>query len=214
MATLSARALCTVEDVKPLVHQGNDELEDDDVLIPAINAAAAAIHRISGREFKRDGVASQMREFDLVPLTDRPAGSDLSLCRPWDLPRTLRIGDLADPPTLVELHRDGELVETVAAAEVFTLPRPRLPSQPITRLWFADSVSLSLEMTVKVTGKYGWPSVPEDIVTACALTAASWFGQDAQRWSETFAEEENRASLRRALPQRAYDIVIGYRLGP
>lgn len=126
----------------------------------AIAAAQAAIHSICGRRFDLDTTADTVRKY-------RPQNSVVCL-----------INDLIDV-TSVETDQDGDGVHErlwdIGTECVLEPANAISDGWPYTRLelGFRSSVGFPFwaPQSVKVTGKFGWPEVPDGVYTAATMLA-------------------------------------------
>lgn len=144
-----------------------------------IPRASRAIHRWTGREFATLTAGEHVRDFDLAL---------------WREVREVPVGDMQSPPTAVAyLDEDGTVASTLTVATaVVALPLYRPPGEPVTRLRLrASAGSFGSRQQLRVTGLWGWPSVPADVEQACIVTVRSWLRSDSAS-SGSFGIEEGR----------------------
>lgn len=161
-----------------------------DALLPR---ATAAITSYSKRQFILDGTPSD-RYFPMGRLADRVLIDDLS----------------ATPTGAVVLDSSGTTVATLTVAtDLVTLPRNRATGDPITALGLRPSATAGYEL--KVTGTWGWPSVPAAVQEAAIATVIYWLKEDQ---ALTLASPEGLDPTQppnRGLPQKARDLLRPYR---
>jgi hypothetical protein len=88
-------------------------------------------------------------------------------------------------PTQVQLMDSDwtTVLETVALADITSLPSPRGAGEPITQLEFHSDVgSLSVGQRVAVTGSFGFPSVPGDVRQAVLDAVAAVMDRDVEHY--------------------------------
>jgi hypothetical protein len=198
-ALLSPRALVSLQEAKAELKEVGQQLEDLD-FVQRINAVSTTIHNVSGREFvarnatrDADGtrvVAAQTRTFDVghPPMRRERYYVDGELVGgPWG---EIRVGDLASLTSVNVRDRAGTLVEAVALGDIVTLPRNRQEWEPITRLWFMDTVSLNWNLVIEVTGVWGFPQIPEDVKRAAYEEVAVNLDRDTTNYRESLAVEQ------------------------
>lgn len=167
--TLSAHALCTVEQVVAELKL-TDRAVDESVIALAIEAASVAIsRRCSGRALWKAGTDPQPKVFPNMSIAAIDAGGF-----------GLRIGDAADVIDLAD-ESDPPL-ELVSVA----MPANRDPDlEPITWLWFAELPVGA----VTVNARWGWPEVAFDVEQAAIKQSAAWYGLDSSRLSDSWSTE-------------------------
>lgn len=160
--------LTTVAAVK--AQMGTTGTAADAVIDVLITAASNAIRAFTGREF--------------APVATNPAtrliDADLYTAE-------VPIGALASMPTLVEvLDERGALVRTLStASDLEALPLFRESDEPITSLRIRRAVTaLSRYQQLRITGTWGYPSVPKDVEQACIVTVRAWLRSDAASSAE------------------------------
>ena len=145
----------TDNQLKKTLELTGETFADDDVTA-AVSAASRSIDDVTHRRFYADSTASVVRYYspgsprrvsidDLVTLTELAVGP----------------GDNTFP-TVLTLHTDFELAPLNATADV-------RPSTSIKALTYQLPCGVR---TVRVTGKFGWPSVPDEIEQATSILAA------------------------------------------
>lgn len=201
---LSSRALCSLEDVKDFL-RSPDGTQFDDTLTRMVNAASAALHRESCREFKAAGAAGA-RVIDVGSAYRHPF--------------ELWIGDLASAPSVIEvIDAAGSVVATYGAggslsvAEACVLLPVNRPEdwRPITGVRFrlASQSALVRGGQVRVTGTWGFPEVPDDVRQAAIAQAAHWF--ESRHHGEGYADDNPTSRMPRRLSADAFDMCVSYR---
>lgn len=198
------RDLCNLADVYRYVpgFDPADGANTDTVatLTALITAESRGIYRDTGREF----IA--------IPDED-PRTFDLT--RSIVARRSLPIGDV-DTVTQVELFDyDGTTSLGVIDPSLYVLdPRIREEWEPYTRIRFpyrpSSIVLLARGRTLEITGTWGFQSVPEDIVQACAkLVVVRYFTDSAQAGTDLSDALDPTFSVS-GLTRSALEAVQGY----
>jgi hypothetical protein len=212
-AELSARAIAQLDDVRAYGYDPADDDHEIQCWIDELNAASQEFHDVGNREFVAKN-ADRAGPNDPVTVAQQTRYFDLDHCHVEE--RMLDIGDFALPaPTAVRITAlDGSLVETVTLSTLVYLPRIREPHEPIEELWFRpgmlNSAALAPGYIAEVDGKWGFPSLPANLVQACAKQAAIWFSRDIRRYSTTFNLDSNRFEVPRSLSPAIRDVVKHY----
>lgn len=179
--TLSARALCTVDDVLRFVPGGTAGGDTEDVLVSLINGETTTFHRDTGREFKTIAGATT-RQYDLTA---------------WNAhTRRVRVGDMTTVTTVTVKDQQGTLLETVTAANRVALPRVREEWEPITELWFPPQSATPASFigpgnVLEVVGAWGFPAVPTDVRNAVANMVLVRYIADAAASGTSLADALN-----------------------
>lgn len=145
----------TAGDLKSTLSLQGDSFADPDIAL-AISAASRGIDKVTHRRFYADANATQVRYYtptsrrlvvidDLVTLTSLQTGP----------------GDNTFPTTLT-LHSQFEMEPLNAAAD----------ARPWTKLRAVSASFPAARRSVKVTGKFGWAAVPDEITQATTLLAS------------------------------------------
>lgn len=205
---LSSRALVSLEAALGYCGIDADQIGLYDEVTRAINSVSRAAHKTASREFKPTNPASHARSFQ-IPVRGYMATR---------VPRELRVGDLASPPTEVSIAKPLGSSTTLTAEQlalVVSLPRVRQEWQPIRRLRLWEAATYDQGDVVTVTGTWGFPAVPDDVVTACLMQIQYWMNRDHSKWSETFAQNETAANTEndpgRFLLKSVWECFAGYR---
>jgi hypothetical protein len=164
---LSARALCSVDDVRsriPGVTDRNTTIEP--LIVREINAESGRIHRRARREFMPRATNPQNRRFD---ITDVDVDE-----------RTIAIGDLTSATTVTIEDQSQTTLETIASANYVLLPRDgeREPTEPYAAIWFPLSVAspasyLAAGNVLTIVGAFGYPEIPAELRDECASNCAA-----------------------------------------
>lgn len=144
---------------------------DDTLLESLIESASRSIDKIANRRFYLDANASarQYRAYNEVLVFVDDIGSTTNLVVALDedgdgtfeTPLTLNTDYLLDPLTAPALGRPYTNLTMVNTA--YTWPV------------FPGMFSNGLRPGVQVTARWGWPSVPDDIETACQILTADLY---------------------------------------
>lgn len=151
--------LCTIDDVRRVLQTTVGDIGQDDEIDGLIPAASAAIMRRCEREFApaTDGATRTVQHYGgrrFIPIPwDLRAVTSVVLPDQWGAGAvTLTANtDYAVSP----LNGDGVL-------EWIEIPRCAYG-----RGWWSDGL-------IRITGNWGFPSVPVDVTQAAAVTVASW----------------------------------------
>ena len=190
---LSSRALAGLQETRAWLAEKGQDTDDDLVIVRLINAVSEEVHRFTCREFKVAGTNPQTRT---IPIFQRGATSPRYIDGQYvgdfsDYNRILKLGDMASSPTQVQiLSTDWSTVlETVSSTNMLFLRDELDPvSGPIRWLYLNTAAyPLSVGYQVKVTGSFGFPSVPEDVKQAVMDTVAYRMDRDVEHPRETLA---------------------------
>lgn len=176
----------------------------DDDLNASLSSASRGIDGACGRRFWPDANSSQVRAY--TP----------------DSSRRLMIDDLITLTSLkVDQDGDGTYEETWTSGTDFVLePLNGAVSDPV---WPYESIlarkngrryfPCDVEAGVQVTGKFGWPAVPSEIVTATSVLAGKLFkrAREAPFGIVSFGGADSAAAMRiaRTDPDVA-NLISGY----
>lgn len=174
---------CTLDQIKAEMRIDTSDTADDTRLELAIAAASRQIDAHCGRRFWQDGTV-KVREY----YPDSPM-----ICQVDDISTTngliVQVDDNDDGtyPTTLTLGTHFILLPLNAADEV--------PVQPFTELRIVDTDGATpfplrhLFPGVRVTAKFGWPAVPDDVTKACLVQASQLFkASDAVFGAAQFGE--------------------------
>jgi len=200
--------LCTLADVRLQLQKPSGDTDQDALISDLITGASRAIHQWTGRQFIADA----------APTTRTvPIGG-------YFRARLVPTGDLTTTPTSVlVIAEDGTTTATLTVAtdtqplyadSPFTIT-PMFGWQPVTGLRLRDSAgTIRATDQLQVTGTFGFPAVPEDVVRACITTVALWMRRDVQAFSTTYSVDEGRLERPEALPSQVMRMLGPYRLRP
>lgn len=205
-AVLTGSDLCTVADVRLQLQKPVGDTDQDALIGDIITAASRAILQWTGRQF----------------LTDSAPSTRLAPVGGYWRARMIPIGDLTTTPSAVTVvGEDGSTSATLTVAtDVQALwgdtafsTAPIHAWQPITALRLRSSAGQLLPTDqLQVTGTFGFPAVPEDVVRACITTVALWMRRDVQAFSTTYSVDEGRLERPEALPSQVMRMLGPYRL--
>lgn len=148
---------------------GITETTRDELLIGALTGASRAIDRFTGRNpggFSLAGTASAR--------TYRPAGRVVNECDG----QKLLVDEIGSSTGLIaETGSSGGTYTTVSSTAYDTGPDNALTvGVPVNWLLMLSAYWVSSPLTrIRVTARWGWPAVPDQIVTATLLLAARYF---------------------------------------
>lgn len=177
---------------------------DQDALINTlIDAASAKIADYAQREFASDAVGEVSRDF-------RYNGRGVLSLAPYDL-RTL---------TSVKIDVDGAnpVPLTLTADDYRTLPLSKRDG-----VWHSlqlrglDVASRSSDTTyenfrvVRVTGTWGYPTIPAAVKSACNITVAYWLRETSQWMGTAMGSDDTDITRRAALPPIVKQMLDPYR---
>lgn len=223
------RDLCTLDEVKRFLPNYNEPADPaekaraDALLADLISSASDRIYEISGREFlsyldpgdTTDTAGTiwptpptETRVYDVLLNPSTPGGGRAATLEIGDMQQLISVGVSWQWATAGVTPFDLAL-----DAYVRQYPAPRVPGRPIRRLQILGGVLEGQRYVV--TGKWGWPAVPNGIRLACAEQAAIWAGRDLARFSQTFLEAAAAGAPPnepRALAQAVYDAAFLYRI--
>lgn len=133
----------------------------DDLLVQALASASRQIEEHCGRRFWLDDADTQ-RVYSPRGRTVSTVDGDMLL-----------IDDLGAAPTTVE-YGIGGTYTTLTAADYLTDPDNAITlRRPITGLIRANSAwATGSGYRVRVTGRHGWPAIPDQVAQACLLQAS------------------------------------------
>lgn len=213
--------LCTRGDVLAAIN--NHDLDETGLAMidRLITAASAALSRVAGREFatldvdevvEHEGTGTDPVEVvTYVPADDVVRRFEIP-DTPWSPDVTVvHVGDLAALTRVDIVTPGGATVEAdIDLADVEASPLNRRPWEPITALVFHRR--LDPAHRVDVTGRWGFPLVPDDIRQACIAQVREWYVRDPSRFGEAFAEATDIAVPARELSLVARDAARAYRV--
>lgn len=152
----------TLDEMKEYVNINPDDQEDDAVLEGCVSAACRAIDGWTGRRFYLDTNATA-RLYSPISAT------------------MIFTEDIGTTSGLIVKTDDGSgTFPTTLSASAYQAEPQIIDGRPITKIRLINGNYLPLnfypgQYTVSVTAKWGWPSVPADILTATRLLATRYF---------------------------------------
>lgn len=196
---MAAIDLTTVDSVRQFMQFRDADTEQDPIIPSLVTAASRAIMRDCQREFKTGVADGTAREFEYK-------GDGFLDLGPFDLRA------LADPG--VEVDSDGDSPTTITTDQYRLYPFPNAEGV-FTALRLDVSWQGSFNRwpvrRVRVTGDWGWPSVPDEVETACIITVATWLRRDVSAFSTTFSIPEDRLERPEAIPSAARALLAPFR---
>lgn len=151
-----------LDQLKATLSMGGTTFADIDLSL-AISAASRTVDSLTERRFWLDADANQVRYY--TPTNERMVRID-------DLVTLTSVQvDLAGGGTYSDawtLGTDFVLEPFNAPAEFPPRPFETLRVRMLTGRWFPTYI----EQSIKVTGRFGWPSVPDDVVAATGILAS------------------------------------------
>lgn len=202
----SAQAFITVDDVKEYLGRKDTDPSQDAVLQRIVNGACKQIHSYTGREW-------------VSTLNPNPGGKDFPL-----RPGFTGYG-------YVSFGRSQCQVGSITGVQIDTdtptptdVPSTQYSAQPINADWgvwtglqlytYASGNVLrtgaGIQRRVTVSARWGWASVPDDVIEAALITAATWLRRDVQTFSQQANLEEEHLQRPRAIPSQACDLLQEY----
>lgn len=220
-----ARALCSREKVKGLLPNyvepadAGERAAADEIIDDFIDSASQRIYEVSGREFlawndpgEQAGPpvvaypepAPVAREIEAAMLPATPGISSA---------RMVKVGDLRRLDSIAYARAFQASAPTpILLADAVAQPRARAPWQPIRWLELRRGVYEGEIFTV--TGVWGFPAVPADVVEACAEQAAFWSLRDLAKLGAIFVDAAAaglQATEPRSLLLSVYETAAFYR---
>lgn len=192
---MAAADLCTISDVRDFMQKPTVDVNQDQVVGSLITAASVEIMRVTGREFAPE-VTAAARDFEWC-------WGELLSFGSYDLQTLTSVQIDADEPSPTTLtSEEYRLFPYPARDGVYTALRlapysPRGNSQWAARI-------------VRVTGDWGWPSIPEPVRNACVVTVATWLRRDVSAFSSVFNVDEGLIERPAALPEQANRMLSPY----
>ncbi len=178
---LSTRALVSLAETKDWLQQQNINTENDLDLVRVINDISERAHDEAEREFLPQLTNPAARVF---PMTD------YSLRR-----RAIHVGDVT-AVTLVEiLDTDWTTVlESVDATDWSLQPMVKKAWEPYRRIEFQPDITpLRAGMRIRVTGTWGFPSVPGNVRQAVLDGIAAVMDRDVEHYRQDLGGQTQQA---------------------
>lgn len=156
-----ATEYATLADLKAQLGVEAGDTTRDALLDKALKSASRGIDRATGRRFWLDG-SPTVRTYRLHQRVVREEDGDVLL-----------VDDIGDTTGMVvESASTGGGSFTAITGSYETTPDNALADgNPITGLLRANSIWGTAFTRIRVTAKFGWPAVPDDIASACLIQA-------------------------------------------
>jgi hypothetical protein len=172
---IGARALVSLDETKDWLQQQGVDFSEDLELVRVINDISDRFMQEAQREFKPISTSPAARLFDVEPVGWRTG--------------IVMLGDLASAPTLVEILDTNwsTVLETVSAADYTLHPQIREAWEPIRRIEFnyGNGVTyLQRGFKVRVTGTWGFPTVPGNVRQAILDSVAWTMDRDVEHYRQ------------------------------
>lgn len=204
MEDINYRALCDIDDVTATL--GITLTQDDsrrDLIARLINSASDEIYNFTDREFHSvtkdywDSASdTEVRQFDVGWYG---LGKNV-----------LEIGDLMEQPTEVVItDKYGEVTATLITTDYDLFPKIRQRGFPYQFIRLLRH-RLSHDSIVEITGKWGWPIIPEAVRNSCIETVSLWYDQ-INLHSQTVETDLIQGQPRRNLPPSVRESLSAYR---
>jgi hypothetical protein len=216
------RALCSREEVKRLLpnyvepEDAGEKATADEIIDDFIDSATQRIYEVSGREFlawNDPGEQGAVAFPEPAPVAREIEASMLPATPGISSARMVKIGDLRRLDSIAYSRSFQSSAATpIPLADAIAHPRARAPWQPIRWLELRRGVYEGEVFTV--TGIWGFPAVPADVVQACAEQAAFWSLRDLAKLGAIFVDAAAaglQATEPRSLLQSVYDTAAFYR---
>ncbi|MFD6743187.1 head-tail connector protein [Streptomyces anthocyanicus] len=152
----------TRDELKQQLAIETDDDTRDALLDKALKAASRGIDRATGRRFWLDDTA-KVRTYRLAGRVSCEADGDVLL-----------VDDIGDIASMVVETGSGSSFAAFTGYE--TTPDNALADGwPVTGLLRVNGAWGTATSRVRVTAKFGWPTVPDDIAEACLIQASRLF---------------------------------------
>lgn len=220
------RALCTREEVKRLLPGYSEPADNtekataDEIIDDFVDSASQRIYEVSGREFLAWNDPGEAAGPPVVTFPEpAPATREVEVAGHAATPgetraRIVKVGDLRRLDSIAYSRPfQTSPATSVALADAIAKPRARAPWQPIR--WLELRRGTYEGEVFSVTGLWGFPQVPADVVQACAEQAAYWSLRDLAKLGAIFVEAAAaglNASEPRSLLQSVYETAAFYRV--
>lgn len=196
--------LCTLDDVREFDQIPVGEAETDSIASALIVSASRAITKHCRREFAPPR-AALARDFEY-----RPPGSGVGYLDvdPFDL-RAI---------TAVSAGPSASALTTIPAASVrlwTTAPEDGVYTAIKIAGSYAQPGCGDFETAVlRITGDWGFATVPNDVLRACVLTVSIWLRRDVASFASTLNLDTSRLERPEALPWAVLKMLSTYRRIP
>lgn len=190
--------LCTLADVRALMQKKPADVAQDALIATQITRVSLEISRWCEREFAPP-VNAAVRTFHIE------WGHELLTLAPYDL-RTV---------TTVQVDTDQASPITLSADEYRLWPRPSrdgtylgLKLRPLSAAFGRVTYR---EREVKVTGDWGFATIPVDVTDACAMTVVHRMNVNVAAFRSPDDSPEGASPPRRGIPPEALQILAVYK---
>lgn len=190
---LSSRALVGLPETMAWLASKSQATDDYLTVVRLINAVSTEVYSLTRREFKVAGTNPQTRT---IPIYQRGATSPRYIDGQYvgdfsDYNRMIKLGDMAAAPTQVQILSSDwtTVLETVSAGNITYIRDELDPVNGPIRWAYLNTAAypISSGYQVKVTGTFGFPSVPEDVKQAVMDTVAYRKDRDVEHPRETLS---------------------------
>lgn len=193
--------LCSLDDVRDALGLKPEETGDDEKLHRRISAVSERIARSTGREFvARERAFTDPANPVFGSLTD-PVTTRTFIA---DGGTHLRVGDLRE---LTSATANG------VAADIsgWQLLPYTGPPYPLIEYALASATRYYSGVKIIITGRFGWPEIPEPIRQACIDQVVAEHRRRANRRPEVALDAEGRRVGPRAFESEVWDVLTSYR---
>jgi hypothetical protein len=195
-----ATDLCQLSDVRALLTKATADTAQDAVISSLITRASKLIMNEVDREFVTAGTNPQTRRTQVENAVVNLA--------PWDL----------QSATTVTFNPESTSPSTLVANQDYVLLPVKAPNGVYTALQLSKSLSVAASRTAQafdlalldITGNWGFPAIPADIVQACAIAVVIWMRREVQAFATTFNLDEGRLDRPEALPRAVARMLDNY----
>tara|TARA_R110000868_G_scaffold172005_1_gene407790 strand:- start:48 stop:641 length:594 start_codon:yes stop_codon:yes gene_type:complete len=179
--------LCSVDDVRAFLQKPSADTTQDALIGDLITRASRLIIRHTEREFAPTSTAVT-RKFEWN------GGGFLSLA-PYDASSITSVQRL--------LYDDSPV--TLGAIQWRAWPvQPVDGVYSSVRIWGTVPQSVGIRPTViTITGNWGFPTIPDEVRSACIETVTTWMRRDVAAFSTTYNLDEARVERPEVLPSSA-----------
>lgn len=209
-----ARDLCTLDDVKALMQKTGPNATSQDSLIQSlITRASIKIMRDYGREFVPGGANSEpytqtTRTFE-YPWGDQFPGEAFVDFRPYDLAVT------QSNPLVVVADTDQASPYTLSTEEWRLWPIPASQGVYLGIKVLPLNMSVGIigwrKRQIKVTGDWGFPSIPFEVSQACAETVIHWVTAYPGSRRPDAVDAGVMPTVPRSYPMQAVDLLQSFK---
>ncbi|MFJ8023362.1 phage gp6-like head-tail connector protein [Streptomyces sp. NPDC096311] len=156
-----ATEYATRDDLKAQLSIQVDDTSRDALLDKALKSASRGIERTTGRRFWLDATPT-VRTYRLHARVVREGDGDVLL-----------VDDIGDTTGMVveSASTGGGSFATITGSYETTPENALADGYPITGLLRPNSIWGTAFTRIRITAKFGWPAVPDDIASACLIQA-------------------------------------------